>query len=75
MLSTSSFVLFVQLNYLLTSTLPLYTDKVEMSNLYKGHGELCNLLNYWQQHRTILIFSYIIAVIMKLYNTYYYLHL
>ena len=74
-LSTSSFVMFVQFNYLLTSTLPLHQDKQEMSALYKGHGELCNLLNYWQHHRTLLIVSYILAVVIKLYNTYYYIHL
>lgn len=72
-LSTSSMLLFIQMTYMLTTSLPFHSEKLQMVKLYTGQGEICNLMSYWQAHRFMLIISYFGAVILKLINLHQYI--
>ena len=38
-------------------------------------GDLCDIMAYYETYRCFLILSYILAVSLKLYNTYFYHYL
>ena len=70
--SLSSMVMFTQFCYIIFSSCLGHSDKVEFVKIYDGHGEICNIESYWMEHRYMLIISYLLALTLKLFNSYKY---
>lgn len=66
-------IFFVQLIYMASTPVYYHNEKLQLDSHYQG--ELCNLLVYFEKHRCLLILSYCFAVIIKLYNNWYYYYL
>lgn len=67
--STSMFVIFCQISYMQTSHVFLYSEKLELAKYYSG--EICDLMAFYETYRSIIIYSYLIAILLKLYNMYF----
>lgn len=67
--STTSMVIFVELVYILVSSPPFNSLKLEIAKIYHPQGEMCDILEYWQIHRNMLIFSYLVACSLKVFNS------
>ena len=50
----------------------LHSVRKEFVRIYDGHGEICNIESYWLEHRYMLIISYLLALTLKLFNSYKY---
>jgi hypothetical protein len=71
--STSGMIFFVQTVYMASTHVYYHNEKLELDQNYQG--ELCNLMVYYEKQRCLLILSYCFAVIIKLYNNWYYYYL
>ena len=69
--SSSGLVIFVQMTYMLTTFPYFHGEKLTLNEYYSG--ELCSLLHYYKLQRYILVASYLYAITLKLYNTYFFI--
>lgn len=53
---------------MLTTYVFYHSEKVEIARYYVG--ELCDIMNYYNSQRKIVILAYFIAMFLKMYNMY-----
>ena len=45
-----------------------YGERMSASEYYKGRGELCNIITYWNNLKFEIVMTYFIACFLKLFN-------
>lgn len=54
---------------MLTSHVLFYSEKLELTKYYSG--ELCDAMVFYETWRSLLVYSYFFAILLKLYNNYF----
>jgi hypothetical protein len=62
-------VITTQILFMISTFPHFWSEKLILNNYYSG--ELCDLMSYYQNFRYQLLTAYVIAVIIKFYNSYY----